>query len=289
MISGTIVLMALRVYRKDNNPRGRRAITIVSYISLIAGTLMLFWALYPIVSFEVYSRFFFRNTVSTPVPSTQLASALELAKGVETNVYSYTGNVKDFTHASEWFPLSQTAVGNKKSSLTVIKPSESGSVAQIPAVFQNTPAALGVDNSIPSSYELSIPRLNISAAKVLLSGEDLSKSLIHFLPVSMPGENGNVVIFGHSTLPQLYNTTDYKTIFTYLPSLDKGDRVITKVRNVPYEYEIYDMFVVKPDQVSVLDQQYDSSYLTLITCVPPGTYWNRLVVKAKLVKQPSSL
>jgi len=282
--------MALRIYRKDNHPKRRRVVTIFSYGSFIVGTLLLFWALYPIVSFEVYSRLFFKNAVSTPVPSTQLASALEIAQSVETNSYAYAGNIKDFTHASEWFPLSRTVSQKKQGSPEIIEASDDETVAQIPAVFDRGSAAgTSLSPSIPSSYGLSIPRLNILDAKVLLSGDDLAKSLIHFLPVSMPGEPGNVVVFGHSTLPQLYNTTDYKTIFTYLPSLNKGDRVSAKVNNVPYDYEVYDMFVVKPDQISVLDQQYDDSYLTLITCVPPGTYWNRLVVKTKLVKQPTSL
>jgi len=40
------------------------------------------------------------------------------------------------------------------------------------------------------------------------------------------------------------------------------------------------------DKISVLEQKYDASYLTLVTCVPPGTYWKRLVVKAKLVQLP---
>ena len=48
------------------------------------------------------------------------------------------------------------------------------------------------------------------------------------------------------------------------------------------------MFVVSPDQVSVLEQRTDVAYLTLVTCVPPGTDWERLVVRAKLTKLPSN-
>ena len=102
----------------------------------------------------------------------------------------------------------------------------------------------------------------------------------------MPGEFGNVAIFGHSTLPQLYSETDYKTIFTYLPSLEKGDKILIQVGDLQYVYEVFDMFVVSPDKISVLDQKYDASYVTLITCVPPGTWWKRLVVRAKLVQLP---
>jgi len=39
-----------------------------------------------------------------------------------------------------------------------------------------------------------------------------------------------------------------------------------------------------PEDVSILEQYYDGEYLSLITCVPPGTYLRRLVVRAKLVR-----
>jgi len=83
-------------------------------------------------------------------------------------------------------------------------------------------------------------------------------------------------------LPQLYKSNDYKSIFTFLPSLQKGDKIFIKVEDVIYQYEVFEMFVVSPSEISVLNQEFDGSYLTLITCVPPGTYWKRLIVKAKL-------
>ena len=49
-----------------------------------------------------------------------------------------------------------------------------------------------------------------------------------------------------------------------------------------YTYEVFDKVVVKPEEVEVLDQQYDDSYVDLITCVPHGTYLKRAVIKAKL-------
>lgn len=278
--------MALRVYHKDHHPKRKKIATAVSYASFVAGSLMLFWALYPILSFELYSRLFFRQSITAPIPSTQIATAIKMSQSVDTNIYAYAGNVKDFTHASEWFPLTQQGVATTKGSKKQLI--QQSTVAQIPATIDSSQAI--VPAAVPvREYGISIPKLNIQGATVEVGGEDLAKSLIHFLPVSLPGEQGNVVIFGHSTLPQLYDPSNYKAIFTYLPSLEKGDHVTATVNNTNYEYEVYDMFVVKPDQISVLDQQYDASYLTLITCVPPGTYWNRLVVKAKLIRQPTAL
>ncbi len=248
--------MAVHLYIKENTVK-KRVINYASYLALTAGSLLLFWAFYPVVSFEVYSRVFIPREVIAPIPSSQVASPLELANSTAGNYNIFSNNLRDFTDASLWFP-------------TKSKEENSGK--------------LNV-----KEYFLSIPKLNIDKALVKVGGQDLSKSLIHYLPTSTPGESGNVVIFGHSTLPQLYSPKDYKTIFTYLPSLEKGDKVILKVGKLNFEYEIFEMFVVKPDQVSVLAPRYDAVYLTLITCVPPGTFWNRLVVRAKLTKLPTEL
>ena len=45
------------------------------------------------------------------------------------------------------------------------------------------------------------------------------------------------------------------------------------------------MFEVQPTDLSVLDQQFDGKYLTLITCSPPGTTLRRLVVKSIIEDQ----
>lgn len=133
-------------------------------------------------------------------------------------------------------------------------------------------------------YALTIPKLKIIDANVTIAGDDLRKSLIHYGGTSLPGEYGNAVIFGHSTLVQLFNPKDYKTIFSTLPTIKPGDSIYVTVDGVQYRYVVYDMTVTDPNDLSSLEQRFDSSYLTLITCVPPGTYLKRLNVKAKLAK-----
>lgn len=243
--------MAMYVYVKQKENKAKEYIKSFSYLFLTIGAMLMFWSFYPILSFEIYSRLFIQQSVLSPIPRSQLATSLQEANAVLGTYDVFSSNLRDFVEASVWFP--------------------------------SKPQVLVSDQMAVESYTLSIPKLNIFNAVVEVGSEDLSTSLIHYVPTSLPGEYGNVAIFGHSTLPQLFDVNDYKTIFTYLPSLENGDTVkITMLEDV-YEYEVYDMFVVKPDQVSVLDQQYDDSYLTLITCVPPGTYWNRLVVKARLI------
>lgn len=140
--------------------------------------------------------------------------------------------------------------------------------------------------SLPSKithYKLSIPKLGIDQAVVEIGAEDLAKSLIHYSGTAMPGQYGNPVIFGHSVLPQLFNPENYKTIFSTLPKLKKGDKILIDFDGVKYRYQIIEMVETRPGDVSVLEQHFDAEYLTLVTCVPPGTYLRRLVIKAQLV------
>lgn len=244
--------MAIYSYVKRKPKRNHRLINFISYLFLIFGCFFLFYSLYPLISFEIYAQIFLKNKTISPVPRSDVVSSLEAANSVLGAYQIYTStNLSDFTKAGIWFPSRP----QPKERRLMVK-----------------------------EYTLSIPKLNIVDAKVVVGGEDLSKSLVHYLPQTLPGEYGNVSIFGHSSLPQLYNVSDYKTIFTYLPFLEKGDRILIKIDGLTYEYQVYEMFVVEPNEISVLDQRYDNAYLTLITCVPPGTYLKRLVVRAKLLK-----
>lgn len=131
-------------------------------------------------------------------------------------------------------------------------------------------------------YTISIPKLKIFEVTVKIGGENLKESLIHYGGSALPGEFGNAVIFGHSVLPQFFNPRNYLTIFSTLPTLKTGDEVFVNFDGIEYKYKVYEMIEVSPYDVSVLEQQYDNSYLTLVTCVPPGTYWKRLAVRTKL-------
>jgi len=136
-----------------------------------------------------------------------------------------------------------------------------------------------------SYYTISIPRLKIEDAVVAIGGEDLAKNLIQYPGTALPGKNGNAVIFGHSVLPIFYNPREYISIFSTLPSLKKGDEVFIEYDNVSYTYKVEDAFEVSPTDIQVLQQDSSDSFLTLITCVPPGDPRRpkRLIVRARVV------
>jgi len=120
---------------------------------------------------------------------------------------------------------------------------------------------------------------------VAIGGEDLSKSLIQYPGTATPGKRGNAVIFGHSILPIFYNPKDYLAIFSTLPTLKKGDEILVSYDGVSYKYLVEDMFEVLPTDIEVLEQNTSDSFLSLITCVPPGDPRKprRLVVRARIV------
>lgn len=136
---------------------------------------------------------------------------------------------------------------------------------------------------MPQSYTISIPKLKIDQAQVIIGGDDLKKRLVQYPNTAIPGQLGNTVIFGHSVLPQFFNPKSYLTIFSTLFKLEQGDEIFVDYDNVAYKYIVEQIFEVKPSDLTVLEQRFDGRFLSVITCSPPGTYLRRLVVKAKIV------
>lgn len=192
-------------------------------------------------------------------------SGIVILAGVVVPIFSYQSRSNadgselvspvgaDFTKASNWFP---------------------GGVA--PDAFKSPKV---------SFYTISIPKLKIEDAVVAIGGEDLAKNLIQYPGTALPGKNGNSVIFGHSVLPIFYNPKEYISIFSTLPSLKRGDEILIKYDNVSYTYKAEDLFEVHPTDIQVLQQDLSDSFLTLVTCVPPGDPRRpkRLIVRARVV------
>lgn len=232
---------------KDAGRRGRNA---ASYLFILAGLAILFWALWPIVSFTLFTAPMLGGVVSPVQDGLVDTKAMGVLSPIVSAATSadVVGIGPDYTNANVWFP----AAPQKKV------------VSKVTA------------------YTLSIPKLTIKDALVMISGDDLNRSLIHYGGTGLPGEYGTAVIFGHSVLPQFYNPTNYKTIFSTLPAMKIGDEVFVRYDGVEYRYVVYEMLVTEANDLTPLAQRFDDSYITLITCVPPGTYWKRLNVRARL-------
>ena len=150
---------------------------------------------------------------------------------------------------------------------------------------------LGTDsnNPLPTVFYISIPKLGIERAEVETNSENLSpdERLGHYSGSALPGEVGNTFIYGHSVLPMFFNPKDYKTIFSTLDKLEENDEIIVEFGEGRFKYVVEKSVVLAPEDVRPLESPAPSflkrSYLTLMTCVPPGIRTNRLLVQAKLV------
>lgn len=103
----------------------------------------------------------------------------------------------------------------------------------------------------------------------------------------MPGQDGNVVIVGHSS-NNIFNKGKYKFAFVLLSKLDKGDTFYLQKDGKRYTYQVYDREIVKPQDVNVLGVGDKLATATLITCDPPGTSINRLVVSGQQISPDPS-
>ncbi len=142
---------------------------------------------------------------------------------------------------------------------------------------------------IPKIFYVTIPKLGIEKAKVETNSESLSpdEHLGHYAGSALPGEVGNTFIYGHSVLPMFFSPEDYRTIFSTLDKLEEGDEVVVEFGEKYFRYLVEKSVVLNPKDVrpleSVTPQFLRHSYLTLMTCVPPGIRTKRLLVQAKLV------
>src|SRR5438093_10265628 len=96
--------MSLYRYVKQENSVKKIMVSYFSYFTLTLGSLLLFWSFYPVISFEIYSRLFLQQQITTPVPSSQVASSITLANSVLGSYNVFSNNLRDFTQASLWFP-----------------------------------------------------------------------------------------------------------------------------------------------------------------------------------------
>lgn len=134
-------------------------------------------------------------------------------------------------------------------------------------------------------YTISISSLGLDSVTVAVGGEDLSKYLIQYPGTAQPGKTGNAVIFGHSILPQFFNPKEYLSIFSTLHTLKKGHEIFVKFDGILFKYRVEDKFEVLPTDLQILEQNMSDSFLTLVTCVPPGDPRRprRLIVRARIV------
>jgi len=152
----------------------------------------------------------------------------------------------------------------------------------------NDPFTKSSNPKLPSNYKnilnidgmmgfIEIPK--IKARLPIYHGveeEVLQKGVGHMEGSALPigSEGGHVLLVGHTGLPNA-------RIFTDLDQLAVGDQFNLRVLNKELVYQVDQIKVVEPDDVSELMTVRDGDYVTLITCTPYGINSHRLLVRGK--------
>ena len=131
-------------------------------------------------------------------------------------------------------------------------------------------------------FILTVPKLKIKDALVKVDSNDLSKSLTHLPGSALPGEKGNVFISGHSALNRSLSLK--VALFASLSDLKKGDEIIVDAASAKFKYQVVNFRVVDQTDLSVINPPDDQGrYISLMTCVPPGLNFKRLIVLGKMM------
>jgi len=239
-----------RYYLKRDGLNTKKYKKTIGILLTLVGSLTLLFFLFPILSYQIFLTDY-RNNIETPIPKNMIAREDNIRSLITQGINYLTS---DYGDARNWYPQ----------------------------VTEKIQKRTNID-----SYLLSIPKLKIENAEVSTVDYDLDHHLIQYLGTAIPGDLGTAVIFGHSTLPQLFDPKNYKTIFANVHTLKVGDEFFATVEGSRFKYKIFSIVVTTPEDTNILSQGYDHSYITIVTCTPPGTIWKRLVIRAALEQEPS--
>ena len=133
---------------------------------------------------------------------------------------------------------------------------------------------LNVANNGIMGY-IEIPKISVSLVIYHSIDEDLLQSGIgHVEGTALPvgGENTHAVLAGHTGLPSA-------KLLTNLDHLKTGDTFSIHVLDEVLVYQIDDISVVEPHEVSKLNVISGKDCVTLVTCTPYGVNSHRLLVR----------
>lgn len=137
---------------------------------------------------------------------------------------------------------------------------------------------LNVDGNGIMGY-VEIPSIKVSLP--IYHGVDegiLQVAIGHIEGSSLPvgGKGSHCVISGHRGLPSA-------KLFTDLDQLAEGDIFILRVLDETLTYEVDQILIVEPNDMSSLEFDEEKDYCTLVTCTPYGINSHRLLVRGHRV------
>lgn len=127
---------------------------------------------------------------------------------------------------------------------------------------------------------IEIPMINVTIPIYHGTSEGVLQVAVGHLDwTSLPvgGESTHAVLSGHRGLPSA-------ELFTRLDRLVVGDEFMINVLNEVLTYEVDQILIVLPEDVSALQISEGKDYCTLVTCTPYGINTHRILVRGHRVE-----
>lgn len=181
--------------------------------------------------------------------------------------------------------IDNTTISQEKNIITVVLDDEDGEVVDTEELVEETmnkPEI--VMHTSENGYEyytiaiINIPKIDVNYPIIrgMTGSKEETEELLKISPCKFhgadPNKEGNFCIVGHN-----YRNTKF---FSKVPTLELGDTVeITDLYGKTFTYEIYDKYVVDPDDVRCTSQLTNGrTEITIITCTNDSQ--NRWILKA---------
>lgn len=158
-------------------------------------------------------------------------------------------------------------------------------------LYESTPTAFYKPEMVPGYYDtlditgtgvmgyIDIDKIDVHIPIYHGVSEGVLQVAAGHLPgTSLPigGENTHSVILGHRGL------TSAK-LFSDLDQIEEGDTFKITILDRIYTYQVDQIKIVLPDEVSDLQIEKDKDYCTLLTCTPYGVNSHRLLVRGERI------
>jgi len=130
---------------------------------------------------------------------------------------------------------------------------------------------------------INIPKIDVQLPIYHGTEESVLQVAIgHLAETSLPvgGENTHCVVSGHRGLPSA-------KLFSDLDKLKEGDTFTMSILNETLTYEVDQIRIVEPTDLSELTIREGQDLVTLVTCTPYGINTHRLLVRAHRIANAS--
>ena len=219
--------------------------TVLLLVTLMIGISLL---LYPTIS-DYWNSFHQSRAIAGYAEAVAEMDTVDYEK-IWNDAVEYNKELQ--TRSNHWF-LTEEQQEEYESMLNVSDNGIMGYI-EIPSIKVSLPIYHGVDEGI---LQVAIGHIEGSS-----------------LPVG--GKGSHCVISGHRGLPSA-------KLFTDLDQLAEGDIFMLRVLDETLTYEVDQILIVEPNDMSSLEFDEEKDYCTLVTCTPYGINSHRLLVRGHRV------